>query len=600
MRILRRAVAWSMGCGACFPMGARLGPRLRAVIPCRDRVAALLAAGIVVAGCAPSPGGSPEQRAADAAPSGAPKQITAAIRSDPPVLYSKLSAQGTSLPGLDALEDLVQAGLATSGEGGITRAQLAEQLPTVENGLWRVFPDGRMETRWTIRAGAQWHDGTPFTTSDLLFSADLARDPELGNFSDAAYGFLDRLQAVDDRTLVAYWNRPYIAADMLFWRRSGNPLPRHLLERTYLENKAAFLLQPYWAEEFVGLGPFKVRAFERGSHVLLEAHGGYVLGRPRIDLMEVKFIPSAETVTSNLLAGTVDVTIGRTLTLEGALQMKDRWPAGQMIATPNTLVRMSPQMVDPQPADLANVQVRRALFHALDRQSMIDTFQSGLTAVAHTILPDHPRFAEIEANVPHYDYDPRRATQLLAASGLTQAADGMLRDASGRALPPVELRAPANSDQQVSLIHVVADHWQRVGVPTELEPVPLQRTLDREYSANRPGFNVSGGISGLDAIPRLWHSSQVPSPRNRFTGNNDSRWSTPEMDGLIDRYLATIPEAERMGMVRQIMTEVMDVLPIFPMFYEVEPTMVSNRLKNVGGRSTPYTQAWNAQEWTLQ
>ena len=42
------------------------------------------------------------------------------------------------------------------------------------------------------------------------------------------------------------------------------------------------------------------------------------------------------------------------------------------------------------------------------------------------------------------------------------------------------------------------------------------------------------------------------------------------------------------------------VLPIFPMFYEVEPTMVSNRLKNVGGRSTPYTQAWNAHEWDLK
>jgi ABC-type transport system substrate-binding protein len=101
---------------------------------------------------------------------------------------------------------------------------LAEQLPSVENGLWRVFPDGRMETRRTIRSGAQWHDGTPFTTSDLLFSADLARDPELANLSDAAYGFLERLEAVDDRTLVAYWDRPYIAADMLFWRRSGNPI----------------------------------------------------------------------------------------------------------------------------------------------------------------------------------------------------------------------------------------------------------------------------------------------------------------------------------------------------------------------------------------
>ena len=565
----------------------------------RNWLAALLAAGIVAAGCAPSPGSAPQRAAADGA-SSAPKQITAAIRSEPPSLYSKLSAQGTTLAGLDALEDLVQAGLATVGDGGTTRAQLAEQLPTLENGVWRVTPDGRMETRWTIRAGAQWHDGTPFTTRDLLFSADLARDPELGNLADAAYGFLDRLEAVDDRTLIAYWNRPYIAADLLFWRRSGNPLPQHLLERPYRENKAAFLQQPYWAEEFVGLGPFKVRDFQLASHVQLEANAAYVLGRPSIDLIEVKFIRSAETITANLLAGTVDLTLGRTLTLESALQMTDRWRAGQLIATPNTLVRVTPQMVDPQPSDLANVQVRRALFYAIDRPSMIDTFQAGLTVAAHTILPNHPRFAEIEASVPHYDYDQRRAAQLLVEAGLTRGAEGMLRDASGRALAPVELRAPGDSDQQVSLIHVISDDWQRIGVPSALEPIPPQRNLDREYGATRPAFYVSGGVSGLEALPRLWHSSQVPGPGNRFTGNNESRWSTPEMDGLIDRYLAAIPEAERMGIVRQIMIEAMDVLPIYPLFYSVEPTMVNNRVKNVGGRMTPYTQAWNAHEWTVQ
>jgi peptide/nickel transport system substrate-binding protein len=554
---------------------------------------------MIVVGCSAAPS-APTERAAAAGPAGAPKQITVAIRSEPPALYSRLVGQGSALPGLDALEDLVQAGLVTVGEGGIARPQLAEQIPSVENGLWQVFPDGRMETRWTIRAGVQWHDGTPFTIGDLLFSADIARDPELANFADAAYGFLERLEALDDRTLIAHWRRPYIAADMLFWRRSGNPLPRHLLERTYLENKAAFLLQPYWAEEFVGLGAFKLRAFHRGSGVLLEAHPGYVLGRPGIDLMEVKFIPSAETITANLLAGTVDVTIGRTLTLEGALQMKDRWSAGQMIATPNTLVRMTAQMVEPNPPALAGVQVRRALLHALDRQSIVDHFQAGLTTVAPTILPNQPRFAEIQASVRQYPFDPRRAEQFLSEAGYLRGVDGMILDRTRQPLPAVELRAPGSSDQQIELIHVIADDWQRIGVPTELEPIPLQRVVDREHQATRPAFYVSGGVSGLDAIPRIWHSSQVPSPSNRFTGNNDARWSSPEMDALIDRYLATIPEAERMAVVRQIMIQVMDTLPMFPLFYELEATMVSHRVKNVAGRLTPYTQAWNAHEWTVQ
>ena len=61
----------------------------------------------------------------------------------------------------------------TSGD---SRALIAETVPSVENGLWRLFPDGKMETTWKIREGAKWHDGAPITTEDLLFTAKLDQD----------------------------------------------------------------------------------------------------------------------------------------------------------------------------------------------------------------------------------------------------------------------------------------------------------------------------------------------------------------------------------------------------------------------------------------
>ena len=56
---------------------------------------------------------------------------------------------------------------------------LAEAIPSFENGLWKVFPDGQMETTWKIREGARWHDGTPFTSGDVLFTSKLEQDKEL-------------------------------------------------------------------------------------------------------------------------------------------------------------------------------------------------------------------------------------------------------------------------------------------------------------------------------------------------------------------------------------------------------------------------------------
>ncbi len=569
----------------------------------RGRVAlTLLLLGMVLAA---SCGPAAERAARPGGESGArleatPKRIVAAIRSEPPTLYTKVATRTTSLPGLDALDDMLHAGLSVETPEGTQRAQLAEAMPTVENGLWRIFPDGRMETRWVIRADARWHDGVPVTAHDAVFTAMVAQDPELPTFGDEAYTFLDRIEAADDRTVVVYWNRPFITADALMGRESGVPLPKHILERPYLENRASFQQLPHWADEFVGAGPFRLKEFQRGSHVILEAHPGYALGRPKIDVVEVKFITNTNTIVANLLAGTVELTLGRTLSLEEAVQARDQWQAGGMVVMPNTLIRVYAQMENPQPAILGNVQMRRALLHAMDRQQMIDAFQGGLTSVAHTILPDQPRFAPIIARVPKYEYDPTRAMQLIEGLGYSRGPDGMLVDTARRPLPPVEIRAPATADLQLDLMHTISDYWQRIGVPTDLVPVPLSRNQDREYRSTRPAYYVVGGPGGLEGIPRLFPSSEIPSPRTRWAGNNASRWSNPEMDELVERYLVTIPERERMEVVERIMRLANEELPLYPLFFNVEPTMIAHRLANVGGRSSPGTQAWNAHEWDVR
>ena len=81
-----------------------------------------------------------------------------------------------------------------------------------------------------------------------------------------------------------------LAASLRWTRGAGLPLPKHLLERPYLDDKAGFLEHPYWNQEFVGTGPFKLREWVKGSVVSLVANEEYVLGRPKIDEVEVRFI----------------------------------------------------------------------------------------------------------------------------------------------------------------------------------------------------------------------------------------------------------------------------------------------------------------------
>ncbi len=144
------------------------------------RAATVVAALVVAVGCAPV--ATPQTTATNpqSSSSAAPKRILAAIQSNPPTLSSNQVGAGSgTLQGGDGLEDLANGGMSVLNNQGGVEPQLAEAVPSVENGLWKVLPDGRMETTWRIREGAQWHDGTPFTAGDLLFSIKLGQDKDL-------------------------------------------------------------------------------------------------------------------------------------------------------------------------------------------------------------------------------------------------------------------------------------------------------------------------------------------------------------------------------------------------------------------------------------
>ena len=129
----------------------------------------------------------------------------------------------------------------------------------------------------------------------------------------------------------------------------------------------------------------------RGSHLLLTANDGYVLGRPRIDAVEVKFIVDPNTLIANVLAGTVQVTMGRGISLEQVEQVRGQWRDGSVDTAISSFVQLFPQFINPIPAIVGspNPQFRRALMHAMNRQEMVDTIQYGAVPVAHVfVTPD--------------------------------------------------------------------------------------------------------------------------------------------------------------------------------------------------------------------
>lgn len=502
--------------------------------------------------------------------------------------------------GNDALEDLLLAGLANVDDRNQLRPQLAEALPTIENGLWRLLPDGRMETTWRLRPSAQWHDGAPFSANDLLFTARVGQDRELPIRRARVFDLIDGFDAPDPQTLKVSWKRTFIYADTLFTRTVLPPMPEHLLGQAYAEEKPAFAHLPYWTQEFVGTGPFRVRDWVRGSHVTLEANERYVLGRPRVDQVEVRFIPDQNALSASLLAGAVELTLGRSLTLDPAIQVRDQWRAGTMeLGFVNWFV-IYPQLLTPSPGVIADVQLRRALLHAIDRQQMVESLQAGLATVAHTrIHPSEPEYAEIAPLVARYDYDPRRAAQIIEGLGYTKGADGLYRDGANQRLS-VEVRSGAGDDLTEKSMLSVADFWKRLGVDAEPFVLPPERDRDAEFRAIFPGFWMIRQPNDPSSLEDF-RSSAAPLPETRYQGRNRPRYINPEWDALIERHFTTVARAERTQVLAQIESHIADRLIMMGLYYNTEPILFGNRLLNVTARkASDSTHSWNAEHWEIR
>jgi peptide/nickel transport system substrate-binding protein len=563
----------------------------------------VLLACVVLAGCSqamPSIGGSAPQEGRSG-----PKRVVAAIQDDPHTVFQKLNP-ASRVRGVDALEFLVDSGLTVLGADGGRRAVIAEAVPTAENGLWKVFSDGTMETTWKIKPGVQWHDGVPFTSDDLLFTLEVARDADLAIFRENGYAFLADAAAPDPATITVRWKQPYIDADTLFSSSLALPIAKHSLEQAYREKVAEtdFIGNSYWSTDFVGTGPFKLKDWERSSHLTVAANDKYVLGRPQLDEIEVRFISDANTLMANVLAGSVEVIIGRSLSGPQAVQVRDTWTEGRMAVSYDNWLAQYPQFINPTPAIIANLQFRRAAVEAINRQQLADVLLPGQSAVADSWLyPNQPLYKDIEAReVTHYPYDPRQAAQMLEGLGYTRGADGILRDSSGQKLT-VEARTTAGDDLREKMIYSIIDDWKAVGIESTTNIVPRQLADDLEYRATFPSFELVRNPNDLRGIASL-HSRNTAGPENQFrvTGNR-SRYQSPELDSLVDKYLVTIPMQERLQVLSQIVRHISQNLNIMGIIYNSSPTLISNRLINVsggGGGGGSANQTWNAHEWDVR
>jgi len=277
--------------------------------------------------------------------------------------------------------------------------------------------------------------------------------------------------------------------------------------------------------DILGTGPYVVTEFTPGGSVSLELWDGYPFDKPQIDKINFIAIPEIANRYIAVETGLVDFA-GWLSAFEMQFARDDgRFNLRERASTRALMISVN---VDKPPLD--NINIRRALGHAMDRESVCDL--NGGRPMAVSVL--FPGFGADYSMKSEYlaEYDMAKARELLEAEGISQSNPLTIEILHYTVDPAIELYQSSLRSLGVNL------------VATQLEfTVYLQRQADNEYELCWSGFPNVGGVP-LTNLVRI-DSSAIGT-------RNYARFADPEVDELCRRVLATTDQRELMNLVKTL------------------------------------------------
>src|SRR5580704_833578 len=315
-------------------------------------------------------------------------------RPDPDTLVMIIENSPTNLDpriGLDAqserIDELLFDDLCTRDEHLNVQPGLAER--------WEI-PDP-LTYIFHLHHPVKFHDGRPLTSRDVKWTFDSLLQGKVRSTKAAAYRPVDHIDAPDDFTVVFHLKEPFAT---LLWNVSDG----------------AIGIVPYGSiDEIsvhpVGSGPFRFVSAEPDMEVVVERNDGYWGEKARLRRVRFAVIPDATTRALELRKGSADIA-ATSLTGDMVLALQRESNLEVLHAPGTVLAYLAFNIRDPI---LKDVRVRQALAYAIDRTPMTHYLLRDFARPAYSLLP--PESWAYNVDVPHHDYNPDRARQLLEQAG---------------------------------------------------------------------------------------------------------------------------------------------------------------------------------------
>jgi peptide/nickel transport system substrate-binding protein/oligopeptide transport system substrate-binding protein len=461
------------------------------------------------------------------------------------------------------LDDVYEATISNQiFDGILTFDANLNSIPGIAES-WEISPDGLVYT-FHLRSDVLFHDGTPVTAKDVVYSftriydlpesdSQMARD-YLGHIlgsRDYAAGKAESIQgleALDARTVRITLDEPFgsflavLAAD-----------PAHIVPKHYVERVGA----QEFARHPIGSGPFQVAEWQADKRIVLTKFAASRLREARLDSIVFEFAPEGarDQAADSFLRGELSAVV----VPDGRLPEFMAQQGSQVLTRQELSLSFIGFNNDIEPFD--DVRVRRAFAMAIDRGRLLQD-SSARSAPTGILPPGMPGYTPVSRILPH---DPDEARRLLAEAG----------HPGGAGLPRVRLTIATGTSETLDFMRLLAEQVAEVGFDVEIERLTWLEFSRKLTTQSLQCFNVTW-VADIPDPDSFLHPIGNTGGSANFTS-----YSNREVDALLSRGRSSRNALERMDVYREVERIILADAPVVPLFHPLSAVAVKKGVHGV-------------------
>ena len=378
---------------------------------------------------------------------------------------------------------------------------------------YEISDDG-LDYTFHLRDDVTFHDGTPVTADDVVFSIELYKASE---YQGSQISMLSSVEATDEHTVVCHLDAPYSP----FLQGICSPM---IASKAYYESSEDdFVNNP------IGTGPYKFVSRAKGSNIKLEANEDYYRGAPEIKEVTFEVIPDSSTKAIALQTGEVNFA-----EIDSATKPQlEANPAITIAEVPTSAFSYIAMNTEKEPFN--DVKVRQAINYAIDRDTLVEVCYDGEAEVNSNICAKE-RFGYSDDQF-QYTYDPEKAKELLAEAGIET---------------PYDLGEILVAEKYSNLATVIQNDLKAVGLDVTISVKEFNSYIS----------DLQNGSYGITAL-NMTLEGDTQTLEMAFTSDyigiaNNARYSDEEMDKLFEQARTETDNDKRAEIFNEIFTKAQD------------------------------------------